>query len=70
MESSARPESALCSSPGEVSERSDDILVHGPLERNDQLRQAVHLLPAPFVEFRLVMVSTWMKDADLALVPL
>ena len=40
------------------------------LERNDEIGQAAHLLPAPLVEFRPVAPSARMADVDLAVVAL
>jgi len=46
------------------------LLVDRALERDDEFGQAAHVLPAPFVEFRLVVAAAGLADVDLALIPL
>src|SRR5690606_6780977 len=60
---------AVASSPRQMTEGGDDVLVDAALERHDQIGQRLHPLPAPGVELGLVAAGRRV-DGDLALVAL
>src|SRR5262245_28596710 len=53
-----------------MTERFENVLVDAALEGDDEIRQALHRLPAPLVELRTVAAAARTSDVDLGLLAL